>query len=223
MKQEPKKNLAANGRAGAGPMKASPDIEPTAGTESSPMVYWFLGILAALLVWGDLFLVNHGGDFNAKVYSPYISFKEVEKNNPKKDEDPRITDGRKIYASYCAACHQKSGGGVVGQFPPLANSDWVVGVGPDRVIRIVLDGLTGPITVNGVAYNNTMLPWRDSLDDKQIAAVVSYIRASKDKNDGWNNDASLVTPEQVKAIRGATADHGQNWTADDLLKIPHGQ
>jgi mono/diheme cytochrome c family protein len=86
------------------------------------------------------------------------------------------------------------------------------------LIRIVLDAVQGPITVKGLTYNNTMTPWRDTLNDRQIAAIITYIRAQKE----WGHAASGVTPEEVAAIRAKTKDRPAlgPWTANELLAIP---
>ena len=80
-----------------------------------------------------------------------------------------------------------------GQYPPLVGSEWVLASGPARMIRIVLDALQGPVKVKGLNFNNTMTPWRDTLTDQQIAAIITYVRTQKD----WGHNASPVTPEEV--------------------------
>jgi mono/diheme cytochrome c family protein len=84
------------------------------------------------------------------------------------------------------------------------------------MIRIVLNGLQGPIVVNGAEYNNVMLPWRDQLTDQDIAAVITFVRGNKE----WGNNAGPASPAQVKAIRDATADRGTYWSPSELLGIP---
>jgi hypothetical protein len=86
------------------------------------------------------------------------------------------------------------------------------------MIRIVLDALQGPVKVKGLDFNNTMTPWRDTLTDQQIAAVVTYVRTQKD----WGHNASPVTPEEVAAIRAKTKSRPATgpWTAAELAAIP---
>ena len=105
-----------------------------------------------------------------------------------------ISLGEQVYTSRCAACHQNSGQGVPGSFPPLVATDWVTG-DTTRLIDTVLNGLSGEITVNGEKYSGVMAPWRDALSDREIASVLTYIRSS------WGNDAPLVTSEQVALAR----------------------
>lgn len=84
--------------------------------------------------------------------------------------------------------------------------------GPNRIIRAVLNGLTGPVTVKGKEWNLNMLAWRDTYDDKHIAAVLTYIRSN------WGNNAPPVKPEQVAAARKEV--HPGPMTSPELLQIP---
>lgn len=190
------------------------DAEPSAAPV--PMPAWVFVALAALLFWGMIFLDKHSGGFNAMVYTPFASSKEVTRYNQSAD-DP-VSRGMVVYSTTCKACHQDSGMGTPGQFPPLAGSEWVLAHEPDRIARIVMDGLTGPVTIKGQPWNATMVPWRGALTDKQIADVLSYVR------NAWGNKAPFVTPAKVKTIRDETATHStQPWTAPELEKIPVGQ
>jgi mono/diheme cytochrome c family protein len=101
--------------------------------------------------------------------------------------------GNQLYVKYCLQCHQTDGKGVRGMFPPLAGNGKIIGPSID-IIRIVLFGLEGPLTVNERDYDQTMPP-QSYLTDKQIADIISYIRNS------WGNQASNVTPADVGKIR----------------------
>lgn len=114
----------------------------------------------------------------------------------------------------CAACHQQNGLGMAGSWPPLAGSEWLLN-NPEVPIRIVLHGLQGPIIVKGQSFNNAMMAWQDQLSDEEIAAVITYERSS------WGNAASAITPEQVKAVREATAAQTTAWNPDDLKGLIH--
>jgi len=109
----------------------------------------------------------------------------------------------------CAACHQASGLGVPGAYPPLAGSEWLNN-NPEVPIRIVLHGLQGPITVKGTSFNNAMTPFGDQLSDAEIAAVISYERSS------FGNHSSAITAEQVKTVREATKSQTGPWNPKDL-------
>jgi mono/diheme cytochrome c family protein len=114
------------------------------------------------------------------------------------------------------SCHQITGMGTPGAIPPLAGSDWANEKEPGRIIRAVLLGLTGPITVNDKPFNGTMIAW-NSLSDEEIAAVITYVRSE------WGNKAPEVTPEQVAAVRAKLKAQGRTpnnpFTPDELLKI----
>lgn len=101
--------------------------------------------------------------------------------------------GKAVYAT-CAACHQATGLGMAGVFPPLAESEWVNGPA-ENLIRIQLRGLTGKITVKGKEYGNIPMPPNATMTDKQIADVLTYVRSN------FGNKSEAVTPAQVKALR----------------------
>jgi mono/diheme cytochrome c family protein len=181
---------------------------------ASPSSAWPFVALGVLLFGCFLYVENTGGAFRADVFQG--DYKTPPRAAAKSPEEQLLDRGRQVYAA-CAACHQPSGLGAPGQFPPLAGSEWVLHENPNRVIRLVLDGVGGPMTVKGAAYSNVMVPWRDVLSDADVAAVSSFIRNNSD----WGNKASFVTPAQVKAIRDETKDRsGRPWTADELLKVP---
>ncbi len=101
--------------------------------------------------------------------------------------------GASVYNTNCASCHQATGEGVAGAFPPLAGNPTVTG-NATKVIHIVKYGLKGAITVKGKSYNGMMPPWGSTLSNADIAAVISYVRSS------WGNAASPVTVADVKAV-----------------------
>ena len=109
----------------------------------------------------------------------------------------------------CAACHQSTGLGMPGAYPPLAGSEWLNG-NPEVPIRIVLHGLQGPITVKGASFNSAMTPFADQLSDAEIAAIITYERSS------WGNHTSGITAEQVKTVREATKSQTGPWKPSDL-------
>lgn len=101
--------------------------------------------------------------------------------------------GKKVYNSFCLACHMADGSGVPGMHPPLIQTDWVTG-DKERLIDLTLNGMSGKIEVNGETYNSIMPP-HSHLSDKQIADVLTYIRQS------FGNNASEVTLEEVQKVR----------------------
>ncbi|MFM7606100.1 MAG: c-type cytochrome [Prosthecobacter sp.] len=124
--------------------------------------------------------------------------------------------GKTTYMAVCFACHQPTGMGLPNMFPPLAGSDWVKAKKADRLIRIVLHGLNGPVQVNGVPFTTPaplMPPQGAALSDQQIADVLTYVRAE------FGGGASEVTVDQVKAIRDAEKARAAMWTDAELRKI----
>ena len=124
----------------------------------------------------------------------------------------QMTAGQQVYNTVCFA-----GLGLPGMFPPVASSDWVGKPKPDRLIRMVLHGFMGPITINGAPFNSPaplMPPQGAALSDDQIANVLTYVRNS------FGNKASAVSPAQVKAIREAEKARTAMWTEAEILKIP---
>jgi len=190
--------------------------DPVEGYE--PLNLWVVVFIAVLLFWAGSYLTQYSGGFRANEFSET----QINPTPPPLamgggSDDPAAKAAREgaiVFSSLCSACHQADGNGVSGQFPPLAGSEWVLAEGPNRIIRIVLNGLVGPIQVKGNEYNNQMNAFRDSLDDRQVANVITYIRNS------WGNKASIVTPAEVAAIRGGTMDRAAGWTVLDLEKIP---
>ena len=105
-----------------------------------------------------------------------------------------LAAGERIYASNCAACHQTEGQGIPGAFPPLAASSYFKD-DPKRVIEVILNGLQGPIEVNGTKYNGVMPAVR--LSDEQVASVTTYVLNS------FGNKLGEVSAIDVMAVRSA--------------------
>jgi mono/diheme cytochrome c family protein len=122
-------------------------------------------------------------------------------------------DGGQIYTSHCLACHQATGGGLPGVFPPLAGSEWVNGKA-STAIQIVLHGITGSLTVKGAVYKGHMPTFGTQLGDAEIAAVLSHVRTS------FGNSAGKVTADEVKQERAKTKGRDKPWNGDaDLNKL----
>lgn len=117
--------------------------------------------------------------------------------------------GAATYAQICQSCHQATGLGIEGSFPPLKGSPWLLG-NPDVPAAIVIAGLQGEIQVEGKTYNGAMQPW-GMLSDDDIAGVLTYARSQ------WGNSASAVTSAQVKAVREKIGSRAA-WTVDELKK-----
>lgn len=123
-----------------------------------------------------------------------------------------LTRGGAIYAELCAQCHGENGRGTpAGPGATLAPSLAASARVQDHreyVIQTLLHGMTGPI--EGTTYaGGMMLPMGEN-DDEWIASVASYIRKS------FGNDASVVTPTEVAAVRAASSSREAPWTYDEL-------
>lgn len=121
-------------------------------------------------------------------------------------------DGKSNYTLYCSACHAPDGKGIGnGQFPPLAESEWVKGK-PDRMIQLVLHGLQGPIHAAGKEYNLVMPPQGAALTDEQLSSIITYVRSS------WGHKESSVSISDIKASREVSKNRSQMWEAAELLE-----
>jgi len=125
--------------------------------------------------------------------------------------------GKTIYGrdAHCATCHQANGKGIANIYPPLSKSAWIDD--DERLIKITLKGLWGPIEVNGVKYDPSkgvppMTGFAGMLNDNEIAAVLSYVRQS------FGNDGEFITPGQVRRVREATRDRVNFYMADEILE-----
>ncbi len=197
---------------------ANGDTVPAAGRYPSPI--WLVFLLAVLGYWGLVQLNDHGGEFNPSVYPPYASYSAAEAAWPSagpNDPAELFRKGKVIFENNCMICHQANGLGIPAeQKPPLAGSEWVQAESPNKVIRILLDGLHGPVTVNGKPFGAVdMPPWKDVLKDEQIAQVLTFIRMNKE----WGNSAKPVLPKDITDMRKKIADHPDPFTEAELQKL----
>ncbi len=185
--------------------------DPVEGRE--PLPWFFVAAMALALFWGGWYLGRFGGEFGLATHvanaarQPGVAAASAEQTAAAVG-DP-ITAGASVYNSNCQSCHQASGAGVAGVFPPVVGSEWVTGA-PETVVRILLHGMQGPVEVAGTTYNGAMPAWRDVLRDEEIAAVATYIRQME------ANDAPAVPPDLVRTLREGSPDRTTPWTADEL-------
>jgi nitrite reductase (NO-forming) len=126
--------------------------------------------------------------------------------------------GKIMYLQTCLACHQMTGLGLPGAFPPLAKVDYVTG-DTRRLVAIVLKGISGAMTVDGKVYATGMpqpdLTFPQLKDDKNIADVLNYVRTS------FGNEAKeAITPEFVAEVRKEFAERKTQWTEAELKAFP---
>lgn len=124
--------------------------------------------------------------------------------------DPAAMEkGKQVYMTVCFACHQPTGLGLPGVFPPLAKTEYVNG-SPERFAAMILKGNMGPMNINGTPYNNVMPGQELMLTDDKIAAVMTYVRNS------FGNSAPAVSADVVAAARKKFADRKTSWTEAEL-------
>jgi len=182
-------------------------LEPEEGFEPTPWWVWAISVL--LLFAMGYYLGRYGGSWSTVAH-------EVEQPSVGTAAPAvRVVKGDQIFIGVCQTCHQATGLGVPGQYPPLVGSEWV-NRDVETPIRIVLYGLEGPLTVKGDSYNNKMPHFHDKLSDNEVAAVVSHIRTT------WGNNAAPAKPEDVAAVR---SQHGVRtpWSATELATLKSAQ
>jgi mono/diheme cytochrome c family protein len=126
--------------------------------------------------------------------------------------------GKEVFnrEAHCVTCHQADGRGVDNVYPGLANSEWLKG-DQDRVIKIVLKGLYGPLDFQGKKYGPDrgtppMMGFGPLLNDDELAAVITYV------NQSFGNDLPVVKAEQVKKVREEVKDRAIFYMVDEILK-----
>ncbi len=178
-----------------------------------------------------------GKGIDLKAFTPpkEVSYGPTDKKLSK--EDRKIYDlGKEVYfrEAHCVTCHQADGKGADmpaekgkptrGAYPPLARetgypgSPWLEG-DPDRVIKMVLNGLYGKMSLNGKEYGDittgqpVMTGLGQLMKDDEVAAVITYVRQS------FGNNLPVVKTSDVKRIRAAlAAKNNQMFTTEEILK-----
>jgi mono/diheme cytochrome c family protein len=181
-----------------------------------------LAFMSVLILASSVYFVNHRGGF-----SPLVTDLRVGPLEPTVAAGPMSTEemvkkGTSLFGRSCIQCHQATGLGVEGKYPPLAGSDIING-SEEKVIRIVLNGLKGPITVkNGGApfITGELMPWfapgKDgglyNWSDANIAYALTYVRQA------FGNTSPPITPEKVAEIHKLVGNRQTQWTEAELPK-----
>ncbi|MGY1488156.1 c-type cytochrome [Methylobacillus pratensis] len=181
--------------------------EPFEDMVSGPL--WFYLLVGVALVAGSFYLGRHMGSLDTRAHNGFLHAPASQDAQPAFAQASAVS-GAAIYTSRCVSCHQASGQGVPGAFPPLVKSHYVLG-DPEILLRIVLQGLQGEVQVEGQTYNGLMPPWQDQLSDEEVAAVASHIRSELGGNSADKVDAALV-----KHVREASKDRQKPWTVQEL-------
>jgi mono/diheme cytochrome c family protein len=171
--------------------------------------------LSGLILFAGTYLNRYTGH-----YSPLV-FNETAKPASPGDAAAKIDPvvmGKAAFQSVCMTCHQQTGMGMPGIYPPLAASEWVNG-SEARIIRIVVYGLKGDVHVEGHEYNAAQMPVFGQVpgsaynwSDEKIAAVLTYVRQE------WGNKAGPVTADDVAAVRKEVGSRDA-MSESDLMQV----
>lgn len=185
--------------------------EPTENFSPTPL--FLVGVFMIFAFWAGVYFVRYSGDMG-----PY-HYDETLRPGAMEAAGPRVVDmlalGKRIYSQNCVACHQTNGRGLPGVYPTLVNADWVQD-NPERLVKVILAGLAGPVVVNGNPYNNAMTAF-GRLSDQQVAAVLTFIRTDPD----FENNSHAVSEELVAEVRAAYGARTEPWSQVELEAI-HG-
>lgn len=187
------------------PQQERENPEPQEGSNPMP---WFVMVLTALLMSFGVFYIARSAIGNAPSLGDGRSTAELQGAAPA--VAGAAVDGAAVFASRCVACHQASGAGLPGVFPPLEGSEWVTGK-ETTLIALVLHGAGGPLTVKGSTYNGAMPAFGAQLPDAELAAVLTHVRSQ------WGNGAAPVTADTVAAVRKETAARTEPFKGDAEL------
>jgi mono/diheme cytochrome c family protein len=192
--------------------------EPRAGLE--PLSLWLIALYGLAVFFGGAYLGRYSGNFSGDGLDPLGGAQPGKKRAAGGGGAAQTAEltpaerGKKIFSANCATCHQMSGLGVAGQYPPLAGSEIVNG-GSRLPAMIVLKGLTGPVTVKGQHFGSAVMqPWEKTLTDQKIADVLTFIRQE------WGNTGGSVAAEGVAALRKELAGRADSFTEPDLKAVP---
>jgi mono/diheme cytochrome c family protein len=175
--------------------------------------------VGAPMVWFLLGCTGSGGErLSDTVAAPGPNDTAATPGNPGPPGTPIAGGGEALFQQRCMSCHQATGEGIPGTYPPLAGSEYANAADPGVPARIVIHGLTGPLTVKGATYNGLMPPYGTgvAMTDEEIASVLTYVRSS------FGNTGSAVSSADVQKAREATRSHTGPMTADVLRPLMGG-
>lgn len=191
----------ANGFAGVDPIVHTSDAEHRpGGLATGPDGSLYITEDNEGKIWRVIYTGGAFGESNiAEMRERKQTATNVRTPHEEKDNlrEEMLSGGEKIYVQNCASCHQGDGGGAPPRYPPLSNTEWVTG-DKERLISVILNGLKGPIEVNGESYSGEMPP-NDFLSDEEVAQVATYVRQN------FGNEASTVSVNEVKQVRDTSS------------------
>ncbi len=171
-------------------------FEPTRAETPAPIPTWAWVLFLVIVAWGMWYVASELRGYQEPMVAATSAGQSASgAGAPGSSSQPAwAVLGEQVYGNKCAACHQLNGQGLPGVFPPLKASAVVTSADPTDHIRTVLRGVSGK-PVGGVTYAAAMPAFADQLTDEEVAAVLSYERAS------WGNRAPEVKPADVTARR----------------------
>jgi len=183
---------------------------PDEGARYRLLPIGILFVLSGLVLFAGTYLNRYAGHYNSAIFDENA---KVSTGEVVVKVDP-VAMGKSAFTQVCVTCHQATGQGVPGIYPPLAGSEWVNGPSA-RVIRIVLYGLKGDVHVEGHVFNAAAMPVFGQVSgtaynwsDEKIAAVLTYVRQE------WGNKAPPISADDVAAARKATGDRKEESEAE---------
>jgi len=187
-----------------------------------PMPLWLMVLCGVAVFWAGTSFSGGFGEsyFSADNYSVHPG-EEIAMNGAPgaggaAAQGPSVVDqGKNYFTANCVQCHQANGMGIPNLYPPLGGSEYVNG-GSKRLAMILLKGLQGPVTVEGHLFPGTaqMPPWEKVMQDKKIAAILTYVRQA------FGNTSGPISPDQIADARKEFAAQANSWTESDLKAVP---
>lgn len=178
---------------------------PEEGEERGP--WWLYVIIVGTFAFSFFYMGFYFGEFS---FRPHVLYTQpaAQKQQAPKEQLSLIEKGEQVYGRVCQSCHQSDGRGQEGIYPSLSNSPIATG-NPQKFVSIIIDGLQGELERGDVTYNGNMPPWGEQLSDREISAVVTYVRSN------FENSAGKVDTSVVKDVR-SNIERTSQWTIDEL-------
>jgi mono/diheme cytochrome c family protein len=188
-----------------------PELNVIPATRETLPVWLYLICGVALFLAGSSYA---GLDFGPGYYDQGMggASEETAAAGPALPPPTPMSIGKALYNNNCANCHQASGAGQPGSYPPLVGSEWVLGSKP-MLAAILLDGVAGQLSVHGGEFGSNVMPAWANMPDQNLADIMTYIRGT------WGNTADAATPAEVTAARAKDASRTAPWAQTDLMQM----
>lgn len=176
---------------------------PEEGNERGP--WWLYTVIVGTLAFGFFYMGFYLGEFSDRTHVLYES--ETAQVSEVEPELTKAELGQQTYTNVCQNCHQADGAGIPGVYPTLHGAPLAINE-KEKLIGLILHGLEGELLRENGTYNAIMPAWQDRLNDKEVAAVATYIRTQ------FGNAAGEVIAEDVTPVR--ERERTQSWTETEL-------